>query len=96
MDHQTKAFFDYIPNSPFCLPDQQLTIGSKNFHEEVTLLDPRTLKKEHQDINDHLYGFQSGKKNFSTGAWLKLAIKKIGEVKRRKNIPILVVVQDTP
>ena len=30
------------------------------------------------------------KNNFSTGDWLKLAIKKIKEIKKRKKIPIFV------
>ena len=37
-----------------------------------------------------MYGFQSVKKNFSTGDWLKLVHKKILEIKKRKKIPIIV------
>jgi tRNA dimethylallyltransferase len=37
-----------------------------------------------------LYGFQSVKKKFSTGDWLKLVNKKILEIKKRKKVPILV------
>jgi len=32
----------------------------------------------------------SGKSNFSTGDWLKFAIKKINEIRKRKKIPIFV------
>ena len=48
------------------------------------------LKKKYQKINHHLYGFHNVKKKFSTGDWIKLAIKKINELKKRKKIPIFV------
>ena len=67
-----------------------INADSMQLYKDLKILTARPLKKEYQDIKHHLYGFQSGKKNFSTGDWLKLAIKKIGEVKRRKKIPILV------
>jgi tRNA dimethylallyltransferase len=37
-----------------------------------------------------LYGFHDFKKNFSTGSWLKLVVKKIKEIKKREKTPILV------
>lgn len=67
-----------------------INADSMQLYKDLKILTARPLKKEYQDIKHHLYGFQSGKKSFSTGDWLKLAIKKIGEVKRRKKIPILV------
>ena len=67
-----------------------INADSMQLYKDLKILTARPLKKEYQDIKHHLYGFQSGKKNFSTGDWLKLAIKKIEEVKRRKKIPILV------
>ena len=41
-------------------------------------------------IEHHLYGFQSVKKHFSTGAWLKLVKKQINQCLKNKKIPILV------
>ena len=61
-----------------------INADSMQLYKDLKILTARPLKKEYQDIKHHLYGFQSGKKSFSTGDWLNLAIKKIGEVKRRK------------
>ncbi|MDC1014825.1 tRNA (adenosine(37)-N6)-dimethylallyltransferase MiaA, partial [Candidatus Pelagibacter sp.] len=54
------------------------------------ILSARPNLKDYQIIKHHLYGFHSVKNNFSTGDWLKNAIKKIKEVRRRKKIPIFV------
>ena len=67
-----------------------INADSMQVYKDLKILTARPLKKNYQKINHHLYGFQSGKKSFSTGDWLKLVIKKIGEVKKRKKIPILV------
>ncbi len=63
---------------------------SMQVYKDLKILTARPLKKYHQNIRHHLYGFHNGKKIFSTGDWLKLATKKIDEIKRRKKIPILV------
>jgi tRNA dimethylallyltransferase len=63
---------------------------SMQVYKELKILSARPLKKNYQKIKHHLYGFQSAKKTFSTGDWLKLAIKKIYEIKKRKKTPILV------
>ena len=63
---------------------------SMQIYKELKILSARPLKKDYRNIKHHLYGFQSVKKNFSTGDWLKLANKKILEIKKRKKIPILV------
>ena len=67
-----------------------INADSMQVYKELKILTARPLKKEQQNIKHHLYGFQSVKKNFSTGEWQKLAIKKIYEVKKRNKIPILV------
>ena len=59
-------------------------------HHNYTCPICRATIKEYKNIKHHLYGFLSVKKNFSTGSWLKLAIKKINEVKKNKKAPILV------
>jgi tRNA A37 N6-isopentenylltransferase MiaA len=48
------------------------------------------ILKDYQKITHHLYGFHNVKKSFSTGDWIKLAIKKINELKKRKKTPIFV------
>ena len=59
-------------------------------NKKLKILSARPDPKNYQSIKHHLYGFQDAKKNFSTGDWLKIANKKIIEVKKRKKIPILV------
>ena len=63
---------------------------SMQVYKELKILSARPLKKEYKNIKHHLYGFQSVKKNFSTGDWLKLVNEKILNIKKRKKIPILV------
>jgi tRNA dimethylallyltransferase len=59
-------------------------------YKELKILSARPNLKDYQSVKHHLYGFHSIKNNFSTGDWLKIAIKKIKEVRRRKKIPIFV------
>ena len=63
---------------------------SMQVYKELKILSARPNPKDYQKIKHHLYGFHDVKKNFSTGDWLKLAIKKIKEIKKRKHVPIFV------
>ena len=63
---------------------------SMQVYKELKILSARPDPKKYQKIKHHLYGFYNVTKNFSTGDWLKLVIKKIMEVKKRKKTPILV------
>ena len=47
-----------------------INADSMQLYKDLKILTARPLKKEYQDIKHHLYGFQSGKKSFSTGDWL--------------------------
>ena len=67
-----------------------INAGSMQVYKELKILSARPNLKDYQKIKHHLYGFHSVKKNFSTGDWLKIAIKKIKEIKKRKKIPIFV------
>ena len=67
-----------------------INADSMQVYKELKILSARPLKKDYQKIKHHLYGFQSVKKNFSTGDWLKLVNKKILDLKKRKKVPILV------
>ncbi len=67
-----------------------INADSMQVYKELRVLTARPTKTEYKKIKHHLYGFQSVKKNFSTGKWLKLAIEKISEIKKRKKTPILV------
>ena len=67
-----------------------INADSMQVYKELKILTARPNKKEYLKIKHHLYGFQSVKKNFSTGKWLKLVTEKIAIIKKRKKIPILV------
>jgi tRNA dimethylallyltransferase len=67
-----------------------INADSMQVYKELKILSARPNIKDYQKIKHHLYGFYSVKNNFSTGDWLKIAIKKIKEVKKRKKTPIFV------
>ena len=67
-----------------------INADSIQIYKELKILSARPFLKNQKKIKHHLYGFQSVKKNFSTGEWLKLANKQILDCKKRKKAPILV------
>jgi tRNA dimethylallyltransferase len=67
-----------------------INADSMQVYKQLKILSARPDPKNYKKIKHHLYGFHDVKKNFSTGDWLKLSIKKINEIKKRKKIPILV------
>ncbi len=67
-----------------------INADSIQVYKELKILSARPLENDMKKIRHHLYGFQSVQRNFSTGDWLKLVKKKIFEIKKRKNVPILV------
>jgi len=67
-----------------------INADSMQVYKELNILSARPLRKDYQKIKHHLYGFQSVKKKFSTGNWLKLVNLKIEDIKRRNKTPILV------
>ena len=67
-----------------------INADSMQVYKQLKILTARPNKKEQKNIKHHMYGTVDLKKNFSTGQWLKAAIKKIKEIKKRKKIPILV------
>ena len=60
---------------------------SMQIYKEVKILSARPEKK---NIKHHLYGFVSIKKTFSTGAWYKLATKKIKQINKKGKVAIVV------
>ena len=100
MDLRSKIFLIYGPTasgkSKFAIKlakkinGEIINADSMQVNKELKILSARPFKKDYQNIKHHLYGFQSAKKNFSTGDWLKLVNKKILDLKKRKKVPILV------
>ena len=100
MDFKSKIILIYGPTasgkSDFAIKlakkikGEIINADSMQVYKDIKILTARPFKKDYKKINHYLYGFQSGRKNFTTGDWLKLAIKKIYEIKNKKKIPILV------
>ena len=66
-----------------------INADSMQVYKELKILTARPSIKEQKKIKHHLYGFQKVNHKFSTGLWLKLAIKKIKKVQKKNKIPIL-------
>jgi tRNA dimethylallyltransferase len=100
MDLKSKIILIYGPTasgkSDFALKlakkvnGEIINADSMQVYKELKILSARPSPKDYQKIKHHLYGFQSVKKKFSTGDWLKLVNKKILEIKKKKKVPILV------
>ena len=67
-----------------------INADSMQVYKELKILSARPSNQEYKKTKHHLFGFHSVKKKFSTGDWLKLANRKIEDIKKRKKVPILV------
>ena len=67
-----------------------INADSMQVYKQLKILTARPTQKNQKKIKHHLYGFQNVEIKFSTGAWLKLAIKKIKEIRKKNKVPILV------
>ena len=67
-----------------------INADSMQVYKQLKFLTARPNKKNQKKIRHHLYGYIDTNKRYSTGRWLKDAIKKIREIKKKDKIPILV------
>ena len=67
-----------------------INADSMQVYKQLKILTARPTQKNQKRIKHHLYGFQNVAKKFSTGAWLKLAMQKIKEIRKKNKVPILV------
>lgn len=67
-----------------------INADSMQIYKEISILTSKPNSQNTKIIKHHLYGFNSVKKNFSTGHWLKIVIKKIKEQWKNGRIPIVV------
>ena len=67
-----------------------INADSMQVYKKLKILTARPNKIEQKNIKHHLYGVVNLNEKFSTGQWLKLAIKKIKNIQKKKKIPILV------
>ena len=56
-----------------------INADSMQIYRELKILSARPFQKDYKKIKHYLYGFQSVKKSFSTGEWLKLAEQRISD-----------------
>ena len=67
-----------------------INADSMQVYKEFSILSSRPSTIDLKKVKHHLYGFQSAKKHFSTGAWLELVKKQVNLCLKNKKIPILV------
>ena len=67
-----------------------INADSMQVYKQLEILTARPKKKDLKKIKHHLYGFCDVRKNYSTGEWLRLLLKKIKDIRKRKKVPIIV------
>ena len=67
-----------------------INADSMQVYKKLKILTARPNKIEQKNIKHHLYGVVDLNEKFSTGQWLELVIKKIKNIQKKKQIPILV------
>ena len=67
-----------------------INADSMQIYKEISILNSKPSVQDIKIAKHHLYGFNLAKKNFSTGHWLKLTLKKINEIWASKKTPIVV------
>ena len=67
-----------------------INADSMQIYKEVSILTSKPDSQDTKIIRHHLYGFNSVKKKFSTGHWLKMVIGKIEEQWKSGKTPIIV------
>ena len=67
-----------------------INADSMQVYKEISILTSKPKPEDSKIIKHHLYGFNSVKKKFSTGDWLKLAIEQIERQWRSGKTPIVV------
>jgi len=67
-----------------------INADSMQIYKEVSILTSKPNSQDTKIVRHHLYGFNSVKKKFSTGHWLKMVIEKIEEQWKSGRTPIIV------
>ena len=67
-----------------------INADSMQIYKEISILNTRPNKLLTKKVKHHLYGFNSVKKKFSVGKWLKLTNKLIKQLLSKKKTPIIV------
>ncbi len=67
-----------------------INADSMQIYKEISILTSKPKLKDTKIIKHHLYGFNSVKKKFSTGLWLKMILNEIENQWKKKKTPIVV------
>ena len=67
-----------------------INADSMQVYKEISILSSKPSQQDTKIAKHHLYGFVSVEKNFSTGLWLELVLKKIEEQWKNGRTPIVV------
>ena len=67
-----------------------INADSMQVYKEISIITSKPKLQDTKIIRHHLYGFNSVKKKFSTGLWLKMVIEKIEELWESEKTPIVV------
>ena len=67
-----------------------INADSMQVYKQLQILTARPKKKDLKKVKHHLYGFCDVRKNYSTGEWLKLLLKKIKDIRKRNKVPVIV------
>ena len=67
-----------------------INADSMQIYKEISTLTSKPSTHDAKIVKHHLYGFNSVKKRFSTGHWLKMVIKEIEEQWNNGKTPIVV------
>ena len=67
-----------------------INADSMQIYKEISILTSRPNQQDTKTVKHHLYGFNPVKKKFSTGHWLKMALRKIEEQWNSGKMPIVV------
>ena len=67
-----------------------INADSMQVYKEIFILTSRPIPRDTNIAKHHLYGFKLVKQKFSTGHWLKIAIKQINKQWNQSRTPIIV------
>ena len=67
-----------------------INADSMQIYKEISILTSKPNSQNTKIIKHHLYGFNSVRKNFSTGHWLRMVVKKIEDQWKKGQIPVVV------
>jgi len=67
-----------------------INADSMQIYKEISILTSKPSIKDMSTVKHHLYGFNSVRKKFSSGHWLRMVIEKIKKLWRIKKTPIVV------